>query len=115
MLLRTSGFEVFTAPDGPAALAWVSRHPSGPDVLIVDFVVPGDMDGAEVAQTLCRSLGHVVPTILLSGQLRTASLPWLPGAPLFCAHKPVDAETLVKVVETFAVLGRFIRAHEPTP
>lgn len=113
MLLRTHGFEVVTAPDGPAALAWVRRHRTGPDVLIVDFVVPGEMDGAEVAQAVCRSLGHVVPTILLSGELYNASPPWLPGAPLFCAHKPADSEILVEVVRTFAALGRFIRSHTP--
>jgi CheY-like chemotaxis protein len=110
-LLRTHGFEVFTVPDGPSALAWVARHPAGPDVLIIDILIPGEMDGAEVAQAICRCLGHVVPTILLSGALRSASLPWLPGAPLFCAHKPADADILVKVVETFAALGRFIGTH----
>lgn len=113
MLLRAHGCEVFTARDGPSALAWVARHPAGPDVLIIDFVIPGDMDGAEVAQTLCRRVGHVVPVILLSGALRSASLPWLPGAPLFCAHKPADPEILAKVVETFAALGRFIRTRAP--
>ena len=112
LLLRREGFEVVTAPEGPTALAWAARHPRGPDVLIVDFVIPGDMDGAEVAQAVCRSVGRVVPTILLSGELRSASLPWLPGAPLFCAHKPADPEILVKVVETFAALGSFIRARE---
>ena len=108
-LLRTHGLEVFTVPDGPSALAWVAGHPAGPDVLIIDFLIPGEMDGAEVAQAICRSLGHVVPTILLSGALGSASLPWLPGAPLFCAHKPADPDILVKVVQTFATLGRFIR------
>ncbi len=113
MMLRARGMEVFTAPDGPSALAWAARHADGPDVLIVDFVLPGEMDGAEVAEAVCRSLGRVVPTILLSGALRTASLPWLPGAPLFCAHKPADPQILLKVVETFAALGRFIRARAP--
>ncbi len=111
-LLRTQGFEVFTVADGPSALAWVAGHPDGPDVLIIDFVLAGDMDGAEAAEAICRSLGHVVPTILLSGALRSASLPWLPGAPLFCAHKPADPNILLKVVAEFAALGRFIRAHK---
>ena len=112
-LLRTHGLEVYTVPDGSSALAWLARHPNGPDVLIIDFVIPGEMDGAEVAQAIYRSLGRVVPTILLSGALRSASLPWLPGAPLFCAHKPADPQILAKVVQTFAALGRFIRTHTP--
>jgi hypothetical protein len=36
---------------------------------------------------------------------------WLPGAPLLFAAKPIDADVLVKVVESFAEIGRFIRAH----
>jgi DNA-binding response OmpR family regulator len=35
----------------------------------MDFMLPGDMDGADVAQEICRMLGHVVPTLFLSGEL----------------------------------------------
>jgi len=111
LLLRTQGFQALTATDGASALARVAHGQNVPDVLIMDFNLHGDMDGADVAQEVCHSLGHVVPTIVLSGELANAGMPWLPGAPLLFIAKPVDPEVLLKVVESFAVLGRFLSAH----
>jgi len=110
-LLRAQGLAALTAIDGPSALARIAHSEDVPDVLIIDFNLPGEMNGADVAQEICRCLGHVVPTIFLSAELSNAEMPWLPGAPLLFVAKPVDAELLVKVVESFAALGRFIRSR----
>jgi two-component system, chemotaxis family, CheB/CheR fusion protein len=110
-LLRAQGYEALTATDGCSALEQISRCKAAPDVLIMDFKLPGEMDGADVAQEICRCLGHVVPTILLSGELSNAAMPWLPGAPLLFVAKPVDPEILIKIVESFAVLGRCLRSR----
>jgi DNA-binding response OmpR family regulator len=109
-LLRAQGCEVLTATDGPSALERLARTGVTPDVLIMDFNLEGEMDGADVAQEICRCVGHVVPTIFLSGELANAAMPWLPGAPLLFIAKPVDPEILVAVVESFAALGRFMRS-----
>ena len=109
--LRAHGCETATARDGPSALARLARLPAAPDVLIMDFMLPGDMDGADVAQEICRMLGHVLPTVFLSGELSNAAMPWLPGAPLLFIAKPVPADTLLAVIESFATLGRFLLAH----
>jgi len=110
-LLRARGFEALTATDGASALAQVAHGHGAPDVLIMDFNLHGDLDGADVAQEICHSIGHVVPTIFLSGELANAGMPWLPGAPLLFIAKPVDPEVLLKVVESFAALGRFLSAQ----
>jgi len=110
-LLRTRGLETLTATDGEAALARIASGAPAPDVLIVDVNLPGELDGADAAQEICHAIGHVVPTIFLSGELSSIGLPWLPGAPLLFASKPIDPEVLTKVVEAFAELGRFMRAH----
>jgi two-component system, chemotaxis family, CheB/CheR fusion protein len=110
-LLRAHGCEVLAADDGPTALARLAQPGADPDVLIMDFFLPGDMDGADVAQEIRRRLGRVVPTIFLSGHLPDMTLPWLPGTPLLFASKPLDPEILVKVVGSFALLGRFMRSR----
>ncbi|HXY97450.1 MAG TPA: response regulator [Steroidobacteraceae bacterium] len=110
-LLRAEGFEALSAVDCAGALERIAQGAPAPDVLIMDVSLPGGMDGADAAQEICHALGHVVPTIFLSGQLSNVGLPWLPGAPLLFVAKPIDAEVLVKVVEAFAELGRFMRAH----
>lgn len=109
-LLRADGLEALTATDGAGALELLAAG-AAPDVLIMDVDLPGEMDGADVAQEICHALGHVLPTIFLSGELSSVGLPWLPGAPLLFVAKPVDPEVLLKVVESFARLGRFMRAH----
>lgn len=115
-LLRLEGIEAVTAPDGASALELMAHGAkAAPDVLIVDVDLPGEMDGADVAQEVCHVLGHVVPTIFLSAQLSNVGLPWLPGAPLLFASKPVPADVLVRLVQTFAGLGRFMRAHAHHP
>lgn len=109
-LLRGQGYDAMTAGDGPEALAQLAHGGPPPDVLIVDFYLPGGMDGADVAQEICRTVGHVVPTILLSGEISNAAVPWLPGAPLLFAAKPLDAQILLETVAAFAALGRLIHA-----
>ena len=110
-LLRAQGYRCLVAYDGAGALAQIARCDEEPDVLILDFSLPGEMDGADVAQEICRVLGHVVPTIFVSGRLSDVSLPWLPGAPLLFAAKPLDPEVLVRVVAAFTAIGRFIRSR----
>ncbi len=110
-LLRTYGIATITAGDGAAALERLACRDVCPDVLIMDVDLPGELDGADAAQEICHALGHVVPTIFLSGRLSDVGLPWLPGAPLLFVAKPIDPEVLVKVVASFADLGRFLRTH----
>jgi two-component system, chemotaxis family, CheB/CheR fusion protein len=107
-LLRSYGYRALTAVDGPEALQLVRPGEPPPDLLIVDFNLPGDMDGADAAEAVCRAVGHVLPTVILSGELTSAGLPWLPGAPLFLARKPIDPEIFLQVVESFITLGRMI-------
>lgn len=110
-LLRVEGLEPMTANDGASALTRLASAAAAPDVLILDFDLHGDMDGTEVAEEVCHAIGHVVPTIFLSGELANAGLPWLPGAPLLFIAKPVDPEVLMKAVKSFAALGRFLTSR----
>jgi len=109
-LLRPLGYEVLSAASGPEAIAQVGPGKQQPDVLILDIVLPGEMDGVDVAQEVCRLVGHAVPTVLLSGELTSAGVPWLPGAPLLCLWKPAQPAVLVAVIDAFARLGRVIRS-----
>jgi two-component system, chemotaxis family, CheB/CheR fusion protein len=91
-LLRTQGHVPLTATDGPSALALLARRTLAPDVLIMDFKLPGEMGGADVAQEICRSLGHVVPTgdttSAMDEQCRA-------GPALRLVRKPVAADELL--------------------
>jgi two-component system, chemotaxis family, CheB/CheR fusion protein len=103
MLLRSAGFDIASAADGPSALQALEDGAIPlPDVLIVDFNLPGDMDGAEVAEAIARAAHHAVPTIVLSGELTNATLPWLPGVPIWPLAKPCAPQKLLEAVTCLA-------------
>ena len=110
IFLRSCGHRVVAAKDGDSALECVTIGKVVPDVLIVDYMLPGNMDGAEVAQSICDVLRRPIPIIMLSAALSNACMPWLPGAPLLCLWKPAEPEMLLKAVESFAELSRFMQS-----
>jgi PAS domain S-box-containing protein len=63
--LRTMGYEVLTAPDGPSALA-VLRRERDIDVLFTDVVMPRGMNGLELARQAAR-LRPEMRVLLASG------------------------------------------------
>ena len=63
--LRTMGYEVLTAGDGPSALA-VLRRESEIDILFSDIVMPRGMNGVELARTALR-LRPQLRVLLASG------------------------------------------------
>jgi len=68
--LRTLGYEVLTAPDGPSALA-VLRRERDIDVLFTDIVMPRGMNGLELARQAAR-LRPEMRVLLASGYSRAA-------------------------------------------
>ncbi|MCC7464192.1 MAG: response regulator [Gammaproteobacteria bacterium] len=112
-LLGSAGDITLSAADGPGALTLLDDPAVCLDVLIVDFHLPGDMDGTDTAEAVCRRLGYMVPTILLSADLGNACLPWMPGAPLCMLRKGADPQLLLHVVHSFGQLGRFIQSRLP--
>ncbi|MFO1427974.1 MAG: response regulator [Steroidobacteraceae bacterium] len=108
-LLELEGYRAVTAVDGPQALELIARQDLKPDVLIVDYNLPGGMDGTEVAEAIAAALGYVTPTIILSAELINAGMPWLPGTPMLPVSKPVAPDLLLKAVAVFAEFGRYAR------
>lgn len=61
--LRRAGFEVHTAPDGGAAINVAASYP--PDLVLLDLMLPGDLDGYDVAAQL-RSIDRDIAIIMVS-------------------------------------------------
>ena len=115
LLLDSAGHQTVSAVDGSSAVSLVKVSGVRPDVLIVDYALPGEIDGTEAVHEICGFLGYPVPTIVLSGELANAAVPWLPGAPLFSVWKPMDPQVLLRVVGSFASLGSFLRSRAHVP
>jgi hypothetical protein len=62
--------------------------------------------GADLAEHIARVLHHRLPTIILTGQLFNAEVPWIPGTPLMLVSKPMDGEALIDTVSHFGAWHR---------
>jgi FixJ family two-component response regulator len=111
MLLKTCGFQTRTFANAADAEASVSEHGVRPDVLIVDYSLGDDETGTDVAERISESLGYPLPTIVLTGNLSNAEVPWMPGAPIMMAPKPMDGAQLIETVQSFSELHRAAQAR----
>ena len=68
-LLRSEGYEVRDAPDGAAALA--QALDVEPDVVLLDLMMPGELDGMQVLGRL-REQRPELPVVMMSGRAELA-------------------------------------------
>jgi len=66
IILRESGFDVVSAPDGAAALNALKGNDMPFRALITDVNLGAEPDGWEVARR-ARALGHAMPVVYVSG------------------------------------------------
>ncbi|MHB1223854.1 MAG: sigma-54-dependent transcriptional regulator [Gemmatimonadaceae bacterium] len=64
-LLRAEGYEVREAPDGAGALAQATD--AEPDVVLLDLMMPGGMDGLQLLERL-REQRPDLPVVMMSGR-----------------------------------------------
>lgn len=110
--LEAEGFTVFTASDGKTGLKLVEEK--APSLVILDILLPGEMDGFEVARTI-RSFSDV-PIIILSS--RTSESDKLEG---FRAGvddyvtKPFSCPELNARVKALLHRASLAASHQTTP
>jgi two-component system alkaline phosphatase synthesis response regulator PhoP len=99
-VLEADGFEVVEAADGPAALLLLdSIMGRGPDVVVLDVMMPG-IDGIEV----CRQIDHaLVKVVMLSARddVTTRDEALRSGADAYLT-KPFSAIELLDAIENLA-------------
>ncbi len=113
--LRAAGFELSAVADGAAALTAVESAP--PDVLLLDFAMPG-IDGAEVCRRLRaapRRAVNELPVIMLTSHASEAEeIACLTAGANDFVTKPVGRAVLVARIETqlrLAALGEKLRVQ----
>jgi signal transduction histidine kinase/CheY-like chemotaxis protein len=105
-MLRDLGYEVAQAADGAAALALLAELPAAPDLILLDYAMPG-MNGLQLARAL-RDRGISVPVALVTGYAELADSTG--------AESPLDALlrkpfTIQELDAMLARLRRRTRAH----
>jgi two-component system CheB/CheR fusion protein len=113
VLLRSEGYRCLTASSGAGALEMLAQGAPRPDVLIVDFHLDDDMNGAEAAEEIIRTLGCALPTIMLTADPANAEMPWTTQAPVWLARKPMAPAALLAALPALVQLSRSLRAVTP--
>jgi two-component system alkaline phosphatase synthesis response regulator PhoP len=110
--LKQAGYRVLTANDGQAALT-LARH-EHPDLVVLDLMLPGGLDGLDVCRSLRQDPGLAdVPIIMLTARVEeTDKLIGLELGADDYVTKPFSPRELVARVR--AVLRR-VRGHGPPP
>lgn len=66
LILRAEGFETLEAGSAPQAFKLVEKLKGAIDLVVTDVVMPGDMNGLDLAYAIRRQF-HSIPLILISG------------------------------------------------
>jgi DNA-binding response OmpR family regulator len=105
--LRTEGFQVEVAHDGPGGVELCRRY--GPDLVVLDLMLPG-LDGIEVCREIQRE--RPVPVVMLTARdSETDKLVGLGVGADDYMTKPFSPRELVARIR--AVLRRAARAPDP--
>ena len=97
LLLRAAGCEVWTGASHADAFAQLERH-AHIDLLISDFHLAGQTNGAEVIAGVRARLGRNVPSILLSGDTSASVQGLAQDEHWRIARKPLRAEELLDLI-----------------
>ncbi|MBX7194120.1 MAG: PAS domain-containing protein [Sandaracinaceae bacterium] len=103
MLLVRAGYQVYEAQDGLAALQIWNAHAGEIDVLLTDVIMPGGVNGRELANLLLERDPRL-RVIFLSGYTREVVPLPTHGATEVFLSKPCSGATLLKTLRT--VMGR---------
>jgi two-component system, chemotaxis family, CheB/CheR fusion protein len=102
-LLKSHGFRVAGVRTGAEALA-LSRQGRGirPNVVVADYNLPGDMNGADAIRRLRAEIGAQIPALIVSGDRSEAAIRAFEATGVNFMIKPVRAADLLASVEALA-------------
>jgi hypothetical protein len=101
--LEHFGFDVSTyAYVGPAVdefQKFCEDQLEPPDIIIVDYRLPGDSNGTQIVDDMRRVFGAKIPAILFTGDVSKKTIGDAEAGDLHLLYKPVRMEKLRQTVE----------------
>ena len=91
-LLRVEGHAVMTAHDGPSAMALIAHRV--PDLILADYNLPNGPTGLELSKLIQSVAGRLVPTLILTGDISTATTRAVAEAGFATLSKPTGQPAL---------------------
>ncbi len=99
LLLRDEGHHAVMAPDGVAALDLVAQDTIRPDVILADYNLPNGLNGLQLTAKLRDILRREIPTIILTGDISTATLRDVALQRCVQLNKPVKVTELAQTIQ----------------
>ena len=97
--LRDAGHDVIDVEDGVAALAIIPTLSEPLSILVTDFHMPGDIDGAQVAAQV-RTVFPALPVVIASGRPEALQASWQRDHGYRLMKKPYRPSELVALVRS---------------
>ncbi|WP_373490874.1 chemotaxis protein CheB [Parasphingorhabdus sp.] len=97
-LLTGEGYKTATAPDAKTAISMIAAKTFQPDAMLIDYNLPGGMNGIELATETQKMLGRVVPVAILTGDISTTTLRKVAAKNFVQLNKPVQLDVLEQVI-----------------
>ncbi|TQV85167.1 hybrid sensor histidine kinase/response regulator [Exilibacterium tricleocarpae] len=95
VLLEMEGFKVMSAAGHDEAVALVANQGAIPDIILVDWWLPGPVYGHTLVREIRAPLGRDIPAIMLTGQTLDNELEEASQVVQYVLRKPVDADALI--------------------
>jgi CheY-like chemotaxis protein len=108
ILLSTDGYGVRSAASGAEALQF-AREGLCPDVLIVDFNLGPQKNGAEIAEEIRKVLSYAPPIIMMTGDVSRAKFPHIAEVIVWLTRKPLNPQLLLVSLPSLVQLSRATR------
>ncbi|SDX08417.1 CheR family methyltransferase [Roseicitreum antarcticum] len=105
-VLTKEGHTVVARSNTKDALLWASGDVDPPDILLTDFDLHGGASGLTLAQDLPDVLGRAVPTIILTGDITSATFKKIAGSAFTQVIKPVMPEVLLAQISELILQAR---------
>jgi two-component system CheB/CheR fusion protein len=113
-MLTGEGHHVTVASSGEVGLDIAARDGLRLDLLISDYNLPGQLDGAETASALRSALGWEVPAIILSGDVRSEKQRKIKDSRCVGVTKPVKARELSRLIQQLLTSPQPVSAKSAT-
>ena len=98
MLLEAEGHEVRAAASGPEGLRLVESGACAPELIVVDYSVPGGMNGLETIDAIRAALNCKTPAVALTGDVSSAAIERIRPRADVHLTKPVQADELLEAI-----------------
>jgi len=100
--LESEGHRTEAAADGKEAIELVAHTDAQPDVVIIDFNLPGGLNGLQVLAQLREMSGHDLHALVLTGDISSETVGEITRQGYVHRSKPITAE------ELFGLIGSFL-------